>query len=192
MRKKLLLAIAFSLGIWVYVLLTAASARPGPAGPKAIGPEDGITAFFSPTGGTTDAIVAEINKSAKSIDVQAYSFTSPPIAKAITDACDRGVHVRVILDKVEKTDPHCLSAELQNHHIPVYLDDQHAIANNRVILIDASVIITGSFNFTKASEERNAENLLIIHDRPRLMAAYQSNFEHHLGHSVPLDGQPQQ
>ena len=46
--------------------------------------------------------------------------------------------------------------------------------------------ITGSFNFTKAAEDQNAENLLILHDRPGAIAAYEANFEHHLGHSVPF------
>ena len=35
----------------------------------------------------------------------------------------------------------------------------------RVMIIDNEIVITGFFNFTKAAEERNAENLLIIHGR---------------------------
>ncbi len=35
--------------------------------------------------------------------VQAYSFTSAPIAKALLDAHKRGVSVQVILDKSQKT-----------------------------------------------------------------------------------------
>jgi len=31
------------------------------------------------------------------------------------------------------------------------------------MIIDAETVITGSFNFTKAAEENNAENLLMIH-----------------------------
>jgi phosphatidylserine/phosphatidylglycerophosphate/cardiolipin synthase-like enzyme len=36
------------------------------------------------------------------------------------------------------------------------------IAHNKIIIIDSETVITGSFNFTKAAEEKNAENLLII------------------------------
>jgi phosphatidylserine/phosphatidylglycerophosphate/cardiolipin synthase-like enzyme len=32
------------------------------------------------------------------------------------------------------------------------------------MIIDLETVITGSFNFTKAAEENNAENLLVIHD----------------------------
>jgi PLD-like domain len=41
-----------------------------------------------------------------------------------------------------------------------------AIAHNKVIVIDGETVLTGSFNFTKAAQEKNAENLLIIRDPP--------------------------
>ncbi|HET6250397.1 MAG TPA: phospholipase D family protein [Tepidisphaeraceae bacterium] len=187
MRKKLLLAIAFSLGIWAYLLVLAAP-RFGSASASVNNPgaEDGINAFFSPNGGCTDAIVTELSKATKSIDVQAYSFTSPPLAQALVDANNRGVMVRIVLDKGQRTDHYSSATFFLNHHVPVYIDDQHAIAHNKIMLIDGKVLITGSFNFTRASEDRNAENLLIIHDRPKLLAAYVGNFEHHFGHSIPM------
>jgi phosphatidylserine/phosphatidylglycerophosphate/cardiolipin synthase-like enzyme len=188
MRKKLLLAIAFSLGIWAYMLVLAATPRSGTASGSlsAAGSEDGINAYFSPSGGCTEAIVAEISKATKSIDVMAYSFTSAPLAQALVEARDRGVRVRIVLDKGQRTDHYSSATFFLNHHLPTFIDDQHAIAHNKVILIDGRVLITGSFNFTRASEERNAENLLIFHDRPKLVGAYQDNFEHHFGHSIPM------
>ena len=38
--------------------------------------------------------------------------------------------------------------------------------HNKIMLIDGDTIITGSFNFTKAAEESNAENLLVLRDKP--------------------------
>ena len=52
--------------------------------------------------------------------------------------------------------------DLANSGIPTYIDDKHAIAHNKIMVIDRQTIITGSFNFTKAAEEKNAENLLIL------------------------------
>jgi phosphatidylserine/phosphatidylglycerophosphate/cardiolipin synthase-like enzyme len=43
-------------------------------------------------------------------------------------------------------------------------------------------VITGSFNFTKAAEENNAENLLIIHDK-KLASLYIKNWLEHEKHS---------
>jgi len=43
--------------------------------------------------------VTELNKAKSEILVQAYSFTSKPIAQALVDAHKRGVHTEIILDK---------------------------------------------------------------------------------------------
>jgi phosphatidylserine/phosphatidylglycerophosphate/cardiolipin synthase-like enzyme len=64
-----------------------------------------------------------------------------------------------------------------------FIDAEHAIAHNKLILIDYDTVITGSFNFTKAAEERNAENLLILRGDADLAAKYRANFELHLSHS---------
>ena len=45
---------------------------------------------------------------------------------------------------------------------PTHIDAKHAIAHNKIMIIDQATIITGSFNNTKAAEEKNAENLLVI------------------------------
>ncbi|MDB5293062.1 MAG: phosphatidylserine/phosphatidylglycerophosphate/cardioli pin synthase [Phycisphaerales bacterium] len=186
MRKQLLLAIAFSLGIWAYLLAGNPPRNANAAHSNGPASEDGITALFSPSGGCTDAIVSEIGKAAQAVDIQAYAFTSQPVAQAVADAAARGVRVRVILDKAQRTD-HASAAEfLASHNVPVYIDDQHALAHNKVLIIDGNEVITGSFNLTKSAEERNAENLLILRGRPKLAATYESNFEHHLFHSSPL------
>src|SRR5262245_41705889 len=53
------------------------------------------------------------------------------------------------------------------------------------MVIDSATIITGSFNFTKAAEEKNAENLVVIKDAPELVKEYEANIRLHAGHSHP-------
>jgi phosphatidylserine/phosphatidylglycerophosphate/cardiolipin synthase-like enzyme len=49
--------------------------------------------------------------------------------------------------------------------------------------VDRNVLITGSFNFTQAAEEKNAENLLIMKGNKQLIDSYIRNFNEHKGHS---------
>jgi phosphatidylserine/phosphatidylglycerophosphate/cardiolipin synthase-like enzyme len=56
-----------------------------------------------------------------------------------------------------------------------------------VIVIDAELVITGSFNFTRAAQEKNAENLLIIRDTA-LAAQYIQNWQAHAQHRQPYIG----
>ena len=70
----------------------------------------------------------------------------------------------------------CSATFLYNQGIPVKIDAKHAIAHNKVMIIDGETVITGSFNFTKAAEENNAENLLRIHDK-KLAERYIGNWQ---------------
>jgi phosphatidylserine/phosphatidylglycerophosphate/cardiolipin synthase-like enzyme len=144
-----------------------------------------VAAFFSPNGGCTEAIVDQINEAQRQVLVQAYSFTSAPIAKALVDAHKRGVDVQVILDKSQKSERYTSATFLANEGVPTYIDAAHKIAHNKVMIIDGRTVITGSFNFTKSAEEGNAENLLIISNAPKLAARYTDNWKVHLGHSDP-------
>lgn len=70
--------------------------------------------YFSPKGGATEAVVAEIGKAQKAILVQAYSFTSPPIAKALLEVHKRGVKVEAILDKSQRSERYTSATFLSN------------------------------------------------------------------------------
>jgi len=148
------------------------------------GPQD-LHSYFSPNGGCTQAIVEQLNAAKKSVLVQAYSFTSAPIAKALVDAKKRGVDVQVILDKSQRGEAYSSATFLANEGVLTYIDSDHRIAHNKVMIIDGHTVITGSFNFTKSAEEGNAENLLVINNAPQLATRYTANWKEHLGHSEP-------
>lgn len=138
--------------------------------------------FFSPKGGCTQAVVDALGQAKQSVLVQAYSFTSYPIAKALIDAQKRGVKVEAIIDAKQIHEKKVKIGLLAKGGVTVYLDGAHAIAHNKVMVIDGKTVITGSFNFSAAAEEKNAENLLILED-PALAAEYTSNWKAHQKHS---------
>lgn len=150
------------------------------AAPRAI-----CQVYFSPRGAATSAIIENLEDAKSTILVQAYSFTSLPIAEALVRAHERGVEVQVLLDKSQRTQGYTAASLLAKAAIPTSIDAAHAIAHNKVIIIDNETVFTGSFNFTKAAEERNAENLLVIHD-DQLAARYIENWRFHHAHSVPF------
>lgn len=120
---------------------------------------------FTPGQDCTALIVKEISNAHKSIFVQAYSFTSAPIAQALVDAKKRGVDVEVILDKSQsRTNRYTSATFLVNNHIQTWIDYKPAIAHNKVMIIDKEEVITGSFNFTKAAQYKNTENVLIVNN----------------------------
>lgn len=163
--------------LWLLLLLTLpVSAEPF----KSTGTVD---VFFSPDGGAAAAIVRELDTAKTEILVQAYSFTSKPIAKALLDAKKRGLKVVVVLDKSQRREKYSSADFVAHAGIATFIDDKHAIAHSKIMIIDRQTLVTGSFNFTKAAEERNAENLLVLKGNRPLVDRYLRYFEEHKGHS---------
>ena len=146
-----------------------------------------IEVYFSPKGGCTEAVVKELGNAKSTVLMQAYSFTSAPIAKALLEAHKRGVKVQAIIDKSQRSEKYSEVDFLVNVGIPTRIDAKHAIAHNKIMVIDDATVITGSFNFTKAAEEHNAENLLVIRS-PELAKKYTDNWNAHNAHSDPYAG----
>ena len=147
------------------------------AAPQTIPSAGNVEVAFSPNGGITDMIVKEINAAKSSIEVQAYSFTSASIAKALINAAMRGVKVRVIVDKALLSNPYSIVTFLRNAKIQVHIDRAFKIADSKIMIIDRLNVITGSFNFTKSAEVNNAENCLILHGNKPLADIYEANLE---------------
>jgi phosphatidylserine/phosphatidylglycerophosphate/cardiolipin synthase-like enzyme len=152
-----------------------------------MGPMPPVEVYFSPKGGATEAVVRALDAAKSTVFVQAYSFTNKPIAEALIHARKRGVVVHVILDKSNLTENYSDADFLAHDGISTLVDARHAIAHNKIMIIDSEVVITGSFNFTKQAEEHNAENLLVIHDRA-LAEKYLANWHDHEAHSEPYTG----
>jgi hypothetical protein len=111
--------------------------------------------------------------------------TSRPATRpsVIGDAHKRGAKVTAVLDKSQETEKYSSATFVANAGIPVSIDDRHRIAHHEIILIDDATTIAGSLNFTKSAGENNAENLLVIEGKPKLMAACRKSFKEHLEHS---------
>ena len=161
------------------LLVAAAAERPDA--------QASVEVYFSPRGGCQDAIIREVNAARDSVHVQAYSFTSAPIAKALVDAHRRGVKVEVVIDAGRVTEKYSEATFFANQGVPIFADGKHQIAHNKVMVIDGKTVITGSFNFSKAAEESNAENLLVIRS-PEIAAKYEKNYQEHLRHSAKYTG----
>ena len=156
---------------------TIESVVPGAAVPVAQ-----IRVFFTP-GNTVETAIAEVIAAARQrILVQAYSFTNPLIVQALAEAKSRGVNVVVVLDKSNRTQRYSAADFTAHSGIETLIDAKHAIAHNKVMIIDDQIVITGSYNFTRAAEKSNAENLVIIESGP-IAEKYVRNWQKHRNHA---------
>ena len=179
-RRRLtsLLCVSVLLGItwWQSV-----SAEPQPAEILAI--------YFTPPAGSAGGLIKHIDASKKTIKVMAYGFTAIPLSEALVKAHRRGVKVQLLQD--EKSSGNNVDAvnQLIAAGIEVRSDGKHAIQHNKVMLLDDDIVITGSYNFTKSAEVRNAENIIILKSA-YAAKRYADNWVAHWGHGEEVSEKP--
>jgi phosphatidylserine/phosphatidylglycerophosphate/cardiolipin synthase-like enzyme len=91
------------------------------------------------------------------------------------------------LDRSQRTEKYSSADFVAHAGIPTYIDGRHAIAHNKIMIVDGNEVLTGSFNFTKAVEEHNAKNLLVFQDAS-LAVKYTENWRNHSEHSEAYEG----
>lgn len=145
--------------------------------PTAFAAGAGYTLCFTPDGPSCEQLlVRSINQARSSVLVQAYSFTNKSIAQAVAQAHARGLDVRVILDKSQRTEKYTAATYLRNHGVRVWIDQKPAIAHNKVMIIDQQHVFTGSYNFSSSAEIRNTENGILISRDPNITKRYTDNW----------------
>lgn len=117
---------------------------------------------FSPNGGALGLVLRAIAQAETSIQVAAYSFTSQPVAVALLDAHKQGVTVRVIADEASGKGKYSAVTFLANQGVPVRVNGRYSICHRKFLIVDGRHIQTGSFNYSKAAADKNAENALML------------------------------
>jgi len=147
---------------------------------------------FSPWDDAEGLVLRTLASARHSILVQAYVLTSRNIANALQEAKARGVDVRILADKEQmERNESSLIPQLAGAGIPIRLETRYSAAHNKVLVLDADnahpVVVTGSYNFSWSAQARNAENLLVLRDNPKLAKAYQDNWLRQWSEAEPLE-----
>lgn len=140
-----------------------------------------VQAGFSPEGSALQLVLDTINSAQQRIRLMGYSFTSPEVSRALVQAKQRGVDVRVVLDwKANKEKGSAGAAAMDllvNAGIPVRTVSQFKIMHDKVIITDDRNVETGSFNYARAGAQSNSENALVIRDYPVLASTYLQHWQ---------------
>jgi phosphatidylserine/phosphatidylglycerophosphate/cardiolipin synthase-like enzyme len=152
-------------------------------------PAEILAIYFTPPAGAASGLIKQIDGAKKSIKVMAYGFTATNLAEALVRAKRRGVDVGLIQDEKSAQNNRETLPILLAAGIDVRSDGKHAIQHNKVMLIDDDIVITGSYNFTKSAEKRNAENIMIVRSS-YAAKRYADNWRLHWDHSEKVTEPP--
>ncbi len=110
---------------------------------------------FSPEGSARALVLETIGSARHSIQMLAYAFQAPDIMQALVAAKQRGVEVRVVVDKQRNL----------------------GRASRQAMVVDGNAVQTGSFNYAASAETLNSENVLVMHDMPAVTAQYAAHWQ---------------
>lgn len=161
--------------------------------PPAFGAAHGVAqveVLFTPGDDVEGFLARRIAEARDSVYMQAYLFTDRRIARALLEALHRGVQVEVIGDARREADGGLpwLRA-LARAGARVYLDATARASHNKIVILDGdrpeAAVFTGSYNFTRSAQTRNAENAVVISGNRVLTDRYVANFRARRGQAAP-------
>jgi phosphatidylserine/phosphatidylglycerophosphate/cardiolipin synthase-like enzyme len=136
--------------------------------------------YFSPKGGCAETVIYWIGRANQSVHVLMYILTLDSVADALILAHKRGVEVMVVLDKSQSYSQYGV---LKSAGIEVRNDTNwEGILHDKIAIVDGTIVLTGSFNWTTTAENNNNENLIVIHSVD-VAARYESEFQKIWGQS---------
>lgn len=115
---------------------------------------------FSPLGGTQKLLIDAIDLCKVKLDIAMFSFYSEDIAKAVVRAKDRGIAVRLVMDRGQGR-----STPLKKFFTDNDIDFKFSagvggvgVLHHKFALFDGELLETGSYNFSNNAEVNNYEN----------------------------------
>ena len=118
-----------------------------------------------------------ISKAKTSLDIAMFTINNIHIAQEIKNIYSRGIKMRILSDSECIKMPSSNVYSLAALGISVKIDDSVRYhMHHKFCVIDKSVVITGSFNWTDQAVNHNQENLLFIENKD-LALKYSNEFE---------------
>ena len=122
-----------------------------------------VEVYFSPDDHVLQRLLSLVAAAEESIEFLAFAFTSDPLAEALIAREADGVRVRGVIERGQADNSGSDFGELVIAGLDIRLDANQNKMHHKVILIDGELVVTGSYNFSRNAEEKNDENVLILH-----------------------------
>lgn len=141
--------------------------------------EPSVQVGFSPEGSARALVLETIAGAKHSIKILAYAFQAPDIMQALVDARNRGVDVRVVVDKRRNQNKASKTAMdfVTANGVALRTNDHFHLHHDKTIIVDGSTVETGSFNFAPSAETANSENVVVIRDMPEVARQYLAHWQ---------------
>lgn len=133
-------------------------------------------ARFSPGLGCLERITQGIHEAQRQLDICVFTITDDRITRGILEAKRRGVEVRVISDNEKSLDRGSDIERIEAAGVAVRIDATEHHMHHKFAIFDRSLLLTGSYNWTRSAAEFNAENIVMT-NHPGLVSSFTRVFD---------------
>ncbi len=121
-----------------------------------------------------------IDNAERSIDMAAYVLSDPAIIEALSNAADRGVTIRIYLDKGQFSQhgarSEAVEALLAYPNVTARLKGRGALKHLKAYAVDGVKLRTGSGNFSRSGLEAQDNDLVVVDD-PEAVGRFERDFD---------------
>jgi phosphatidylserine/phosphatidylglycerophosphate/cardiolipin synthase-like enzyme len=135
-----------------------------------------LQVLFSAEDHAVSNLIALVNDAQVNIRFLAFSFTDYPLAKAMIDRAAAGVDVKGVYETFGSTASGSEMKTFWCAGVPVRQDGNSGFLHDKIIIIDNSIVATGSLNYSSNADDSNEENVVIV-DNAEIAALYMQEFE---------------
>jgi phosphatidylserine/phosphatidylglycerophosphate/cardiolipin synthase-like enzyme len=135
-----------------------------------------LQVLFSAEDHVINNLIALVNDAKVDIRFLAFSFTDYPLAQSMIDRAKAGVDVKGVFETFGSTGT---GSELKTFwcaDVPVRQDGNGSFLHDKIIIIDNSIVVTGSLNYSSHADDSNEENVVIL-DNAEIAGLYLQEFE---------------
>jgi phosphatidylserine/phosphatidylglycerophosphate/cardiolipin synthase-like enzyme len=137
-----------------------------------------LESYFAPEDQVTEKLLALVGQAEDSIRFMAFSFTDDRLGKAMMDQDEAGLTVQGVFEERGADLEYSEFGRMYRAEprMDVRLDGNTYMMHHKVIILDNETVILGSFNFSRSADEKNDENVLVIHDKD-VAAQFRAEFK---------------
>ena len=132
--------------------------------------------FFSPGLECRHAIQSCLRRAKSSVDICVFTITDNEITEVIAQTHERKIQVRIITDDDKSSDRGSDIDRLEQLGIPIKKDSTRYHMHHKYAVFDRSILLSGSYNWTRGAADYNQENISVTDDS-RLVVPYIREFE---------------
>jgi phosphatidylserine/phosphatidylglycerophosphate/cardiolipin synthase-like enzyme len=154
----------------------------GPRAPSTVGNQwailDGtpVQVLFSAEDKAVSNLIALVNDAKISIRFLAFSFTDYPLAQAMIDRAKAGVDLKGVYETFGSNSSNSELKTFWCAGMPVRQDGNGSFLHDKIIIIDNTIVATGSLNYSSSADDENEENVVIL-DNAEIAALYLQEFD---------------